>query len=154
MKNTHMLHSACLQRRAGFALIFLVASLAYVKPAQAGTEEAIAGILLGAILISAAQDSHASPVAHCCSDSHSPGHDHRHGWSHGGPHAQIPPTHQPRQRGYGYYSAADDHHSRYQQDRHAGNGHRGAANKHGKHRGSHGRKNIHAYNNRGYHRGY
>ena len=129
----------------GYALlaVLFVASSIGVKPAQAGTEEALAGIVLGAILISAAQESHAEPPhysqptryreVHYREESHREGHyrDNHRGqhWEHGAPSQQIGATHRPTQRG-----SAHHYRERYTRDDHrkARNYHKGKHDK-GKH---------------------
>lgn len=98
----------------GPVIAVVLAAVLGTQPAQAGTEEAIAGLLVGAILISAAQDSRADrgyQQAHYTEVSHHDSHAYRRDT-----HRRVEPTHRPKQRGHNsYHGQAYGHQRNYGQ---------------------------------------
>lgn len=106
MNTIHKAMTSTSKGRVWLALLVLAGGFG-IKPAQAGTEEALAGIVLGAILISAAQDSHAEPAHY--HDRHTQYREVHYRTSHDNSHRsysnhgrQIAATHRPTQRGHAH----------------------------------------------------
>lgn len=119
-------------KKRGFLTILVLAAGLSVKPAQAGTEEAVAGIVLGALLISAAQASQAD--AHDSRrEYYSEVHYRERHSSYGGHYVDqrrhVGATHQPSQRGHKHHRQERYEHHAYHQN----GGHYNSGRKHEKH---------------------